>query len=272
MKILRLILAVSLVLALAAPAFSASVGRPIGMVPAGKWTLTASGDYLFEQKFKDYDLNRTSSVGASDTESKSAKFKQDQTYMASLAWGATDWLNLFVQAGYVRGGKWIDTDNATGQEWEADLKGQFAWGGGLKVKVWEPWDGGDLILAGRYFRYDDRSVDDWHNNTEGFPASQFWNTDDELDYWQVDLNALLYIRHHKFFAFFGAGWSYAEADFTGTWSASNAWVKYDSKMKLKDQINIPHGIGYQFTPNFSMMLVGEVLSRTAIGLNISWAF
>jgi hypothetical protein len=272
MRKLRLLLAVILVLAFTTPAISSSVGSPVGLVPKGKFTLSLSGDYLFEQKFKDYDLKRSSSAGASDTERKSAKFKEDQTYLATLAWGATDWLNIFAQAGWVRGGKWIDTDIATGQEWEAKLKDQFAWGLGAKASVWQPRPGWDLLVTARYFRYDDRKASDWENTTQGFPASRFWTTDDKLDYWQLDVNALLYVTHHKLSVFLGAGWSYAEADLSGRWNAPGAWVDYDSKMKLKDQINIPLGIGYQFTPDFSAMLAGELYSRTLVSLTISWTF
>jgi opacity protein-like surface antigen len=272
MRMLRLVIAVSLVLAFAAPAMAASVGSPAGLVAKGKWTLSLSGDYLIEQKFKDYDLKRTSSAGASDVERKSAKFEEDQTYLATLAWGATDWLNIFAQAGWARGGKWIDKDIDTGQEWEAKLKDQFVWGLGIKASVWQPRPGWDLLLTGRYYRYDDRKADDWQNNTQGFPANQYWNTDDKLDYWQVDLNALIHITHGNLFVYAGAGWSYAEADLSGRWTAPGAWVDYDSTMKLKDQINIPCGIGYQFTPNLSAMLSGEFWSRTLVGLSVSWTF
>ncbi len=272
MKKLQLLLAISLVLALATPAFAAGSGQPAGLVPMGKWSLSISGEYLIEQKFKDYDLNRRSSAGASDTEKKSAKFKEDQTYMATLAWGATDWLNLFAQAGWVRGGKWIDKDQATGQEWEAKLKDKFAWGLGAKAKVWEPRPGWQLLLTGRYFRYDDRKADDWENTTQGFPASQFWNTDDKLDYWQIDLNAVMLFKVGKVTPFIGAGWSYAEGDFTGRWTAPGSFVDYDSKFKLKDQLSAMLGLAYEFTPNMSLNLRGEFVARTAIALGFTWTF
>jgi opacity protein-like surface antigen len=272
MKKLQILLMTSLTLLITSAAWAAGLGQPAGLVPQGKWSLSVSGEYQFEQKFKDYDLTRRSSAGASDTERKSAKFKEDQAYMATLAWGATQWLNLFAQAGWVRGGKWIDNDLTTGQEWEAKLKDKFAWGAGVKVKVWEPKPGMQLLLTGRYFRYDDRKVEDWQNKTQGFPASQYWSTDDKLDYWQIDLNAVMFFQVGKLTPFVGAGWTYGEGKFNGRWTASGAYVDYDSKHKLKDELSALVGIAYAFTPNWSINLRGEFVARTAVSLGVTWTF
>jgi opacity protein-like surface antigen len=273
MRKLQIVLLFSLLILLAAAsAWAGSLGQPAGLVPAKKWTLSLSGEYFFEQKFKDYDLSRSTSAGVSDTERKSAKFKEDQTYLATLTWGATDWLNLFAQAGWVRGGKWIDDDLATGQQWEAKLKDKFAWGAGLKAKVWEPKPGWQLVLTGRYFRYDDRKVDDWQNTTQGFPASRYWNTDDKLDYWQVDLNAVMFFKLGQVTPFVGAGWSYAEGDFSGRWSAAGAYVDYDSKFKLKDELSALAGLTWEISPQWSISLQGAFVSRTAVTLGLTWTF
>jgi hypothetical protein len=266
------ILMASLFLLMASYAWAAGLGEPAGLVAKGKWSLSISGDYQFEQKLKDYDLTRRSSAGASDVERKSAKFKEDQAYMATLAWGASDWLNLFAQAGWVRGGKWMDKDLTTGQEWEAKLKDKFAWGAGLKVKVWEPKPGWQMVLTGRYFRYDDRKVEDWKNTTQGFPASQYWSTDDKLDYWQVDLNAVMFFQVGKFTPFVGAGWTYAEGDFNGRWTATGSYVDYDSKNKLKDELSALVGLAYAINPHWSINLRGEFVARTAISLGVSFTF
>ncbi len=272
MRKIQIVVLASLLMLLAAPVLAAGLGQPAGLVPAKKWTLSLSGEYSFEQKFKDYDLTRRSSSGVTDTERKSVKFKEDQTYLATLAWGATDWLNLFAQAGWVRGGKWIDTDLSTSEEWEAKLKDNFAWAAGLKAKVWEPKPGWQLLLSGRYFRYDNRKVEDWENKTQGFPASRYWSTDDQLDYWQVDLNAVMYFQVGQVTPYVGAGWSYAEGDFSGRWSSTGAYVDYDSKNKLKDEFSALLGLAWAITPHWSVNLQGEFISRTALTLGVSWTF
>lgn len=272
MRKLCLVLVALLVVALAPNAWAGALGQPPGMTPAGKWSLSLSGEYQFEQKFKDYDLHRASSAGASDTEKKSAKFKEDQAYLATLSWGASDWLNLFAQAGWVRGGKWQDKDLLTGQEWEAKLKDNFAWGAGLKVKVWEPRPGWSLLLAGRYFRYDDRKASDWQNNSMGYQADSDWVTDDKLDYWQVDLDAVMLFKLGMVTPYLGLGWSHAEAKLSGRWSAPGVQVDYDSKMKSKEELGALAGLALELGRGFSLNLQGEFITRTAVSLGVTWTF
>jgi len=98
------------------------LGNPVKMLKKGQFAAGFQGIYLFEQKFEDYSLKR-STAAASDTERKSAEFKEDKFYLATVSYGFTDWLDVFAKLGVVDGGEWKDSDLATGNQWEAKLKG-----------------------------------------------------------------------------------------------------------------------------------------------------
>lgn len=256
-------------------ALAQETGNPTTLTPKGGLTVGMAGGYIFEQRFRDYDLDRTSSSGASDSESKSAKFTDDRLLAASLTYGLTDWLNFYAQAGVVDGGKWVDNDIATGQDWQARLKSAFVWAVGGKVRVWEHKSGLGVLAGARYLRYDNRRVADWENTSTGLKADDYWTTDDRLDYWQVDATATLYWRQGLFTPYIGGGWSYSAARFSGRWtelSNPDSFVNYESTMYNRDQFTALAGLVVEPVKGLKVMIQGSFLSRTELTAGLSYTF
>ena len=250
------------------------LNNPGKMLKKGQFAVGFQGIYLFEQKFEDYSLKRSTAV-ASDTERKSAEFKEDKFYLATVSYGFTDWLDVFAKLGVVDGGEWKDSDLATGNQWEAKLKGRFVWGLGGKARVFQASNGLGLAVAAQYLRYDNRSVEDWKNLTRAFQADSSWIADDKLDYWQVDLMITAYWPIGVFTPYAGAGWSYAQAEFSGTWrdkSTPDISINYDATLNNEDVLAAIAGLNLDLGEHFSVNLQGTFIARTTLTVGLSYNF
>ncbi len=185
------------------------LGNPVKLLKKGQFEAGFQGIYLFEQQFEEYSLRR-SAAAASDTQRKSAEFKDDIFYLATVSYGITDRLDLFAKSGVVDGGEWKDVDLATGDQWEAKLKSRFVWGLGAKAQVFQASSGLGLAASAQFLRYSNRTVKDWKNLTREFQADSSWTVDDMLDYWQIDLLLTAFWPIGAFTPYAGAGWSWSD--------------------------------------------------------------
>lgn len=270
MKKILVLMAIFLLL----PAGMVSAREPVGpagLLKKGDWSVGLVGTYLNQQKFKDYTLRRDIDGAGSDQERKSAEFKDDVFSMAQVSYGLTDWANLYLRLGMASGGKWHDRDLAAGDEWEAKLKSNFVWALGAKARVWSLPQGPGVMLGAQYLRYDDRKVENWRNTTRGYDADSYWNTDDKLDYWQVDLQASLYWPLGAVTPWAGLIFSHAEADLTGRWNGLTS-LSYDSTMKTKDDLGAAWGLDWLINQHWMLNLSGVLAARTSVSLGLRYLF
>lgn len=250
------------------------MGNPVRLTPKGEFSLGLSASYLFEQKNKDYDLHRTYSDGGSDSGHKTGKFKQDQMYLLDFGYGLTNWLSVFAQAGVVTGGKMTDSEQGDNSNWESDMKTQFVWALGVKAQAFKLDNGLALDLSGRYLRYDDRKIEDYSEASYG-DAGQYWSTDDKMDYWQVDLNAIVSYAWGPVTPYVGLGYSYSEADFGGRWTAKDDpdyVVTYDAKIKNDNDLAALCGLDVDLGQGLALYVQGVFVTRTELSLGLNWSF
>ena len=260
---------------LASSAAADELGNPVKLTPKGQFSLGVSVNYVFEQKNKDYDLNRKYGDGTSDSGRKEGKFKDDQYYLLSLTYGLTDWLGVFAQAGVVRGGKSSDYDKDTGYNWESSLDDQFVWGVGAKARAFKLDNGLTLDLAARYLRYDNRKVDDYTETNSGAKADAYWWVDEEIDYWQVDLNAVVSRSWGPVTPYVGIGYSHSEADLTGRWRDKEyigEYIDYDATIKNDQPFAALCGVDIALGQGLALYAQGYFVARTALSVGLSWSF
>ena len=173
-------------------AFAQGLGNPAELIPKGEFAVGAQGNWVFKQGFEAHDLKRSYSDGYKDTSPiGGADFEGDQFYMATISYGVIDQINLFAKLGLVNGGTW--TDNEPGNNWKSDLGSNFTWAVGAKGKIYEFSNGLGFAASAQYLRYDNRKVNNWRSLDTGETAAEHgWNTDDNIDYWQVDAIASVY--------------------------------------------------------------------------------
>ena len=198
-------------------AWAQELGNPAMLIKQGEFDVGFQWSYMFKQGFEDYDLKRAYSDGYRDTERKGTDFEDDKTYMATLTYGIIDQINVFARVGMVDGGKWLDYQ--AGNNWKGDLESNFVWAIGAKGKVYEFDNGPGFGLAAQYMRYDDRKVKNWRSLETGETAGDLgWATDDDLDYWQLDVMANAYWTLGAFTPYVGAGYTYYKVNFSGKWT------------------------------------------------------
>lgn len=271
----KLVLAV-MAFSLAAPAaWALEPMNPTAMVEKGRVAVGYAGTYVFQQKLKEYDLKRSSTLEGQSTGKKQAKFEEDQFYLTTVTVGLADWLNVYGRAGVATGGKWKDHDVASGADWQADLGDTLAWALGAKARLWQFASGPALGLAVEYLRYDNRPVKKWRDTTASYSADEDWSTNDHLDYWQLDVTALAWWPLGRFTPFLGLGWSHAELSFDGLWSikgAPSGSLSYNSDMKLEDNLSAMLGLAANLTEGLSLTVSGTLVSQTAVSLGLAYNF
>ncbi len=265
-----------LLAAVAVPGAAAQeLGSPVKLTPKGQFSLGVSGVYVFEQKLKEYDLNRKFSDGHSDASKKSGKVQDDQYYLLSLTYGLTDWANVFVQAGVVSGGKWSDHDLTSGSDWEVNMGTQFAWAVGAKARVLSLDSGFNFDVSGRYLRYDNRTADDYYCSSGGFSGSTDYDISGEVDYWQVDVYIIASRTWGAFTPYVGVGYSYGEMDYSGHWILKedrSEYIDYDATVKNDDVFAALCGVDVSLGQGFSLYLQGTFVARTSLSLGLAWSF
>lgn len=263
-----------LAVAAVAPAEALELGNPAALTPKGQFDLGVSASYLFEQKVKDYDLGMRYSYGGSESSQCGGRLEDDQYYLLSLTYGLTDWLNVFGQAGLAHGGKMISLGLTSPTEWETKLKDEFVWAVGAKARAFQLDNGLALGLAARYLRYDNRKLSPWRENISGYEDTSEWIDDGKIDYWQVDLAAVLSLPLGPVTPYAGVGYAYSEAKETQRSANIHSpySVDYDATIKNKDQLLALCGLDVALGKGFSLYLQAEFVARTTLGLGLIWSF
>lgn len=269
-----LVLSGLLTLGLLASVGAQEAGNPVVLTPQGQFSLGWSMAQVFEQKHGDYDLRAANSATGTTTDQFSGKFEGDQYQLLELTYGLRDWCNVFAQAGLAQGGKFLSADANSGQEWESKLEDVFVWALGAKARAFKLGNGLALGLAARYLRYDDRKLGHWHENQSGYDDSVDSTADLKLDYWQVDLTAVLSLHLGPVTPYAGLGYTYSEAKESGrNYNLRNSsYVDYDATLRNQDQLAALCGLNLALGQGFSFYLQGEFVARTALGLGLSWSF
>lgn len=245
--------------------------KPGAMLKPGQFDVGVQGTYLVEQ---DLEYNAVKASRKSKTyivPTKNVKIADDKSYMATVAYGVTHWLNLYAKLGMTDGGK-LELTTFEGGVWgdsEIKLKGVFAWALGVKGRVFETRDGLGLLLAAQYLRYDDRKTGDTESVRFGRAVNDY-----SVSYWQADLAASLYKKLGPVTPYIGLGYEYAELNMSGT---DQPGSKFTYEVDLddvnnNDNLNAFVGLDWSITKNLLLNLQGDFIAQTAVTLGVSWAF
>ncbi len=255
---------------------AAWAGGALAFLEPGHWSLGAGADYLYRLHFDEYDLNRRFAGAGNDQVKKEAEFQEDVFTMADFAYGLSPRVNLMGRVGLVDGGKWLDKSLARGEQWEAKLGRALAWALGVRFRPWRLSPGGPgLLLTAWYLRYDDRSVRDWRNLSGGYAADHYWSTEDEIDYWQLDLQVLAYWPLGPAVPYAGVGYTHFRLDQEGTWRARQNGlldVSYDSSLEGRESLTLLAGLELDLGGRLFMDLRGIFVARTQVSLGLAYRF
>lgn len=256
---------------------AAAAGDPALLVDKGKLSIGLRATYLDEMELEDHDLKRTPSEGAAVVERKGASFNSDNIFLADITYGVADWLNLSASLGLATDGEWRSTDKASGDLWKSKMDSVFVWGLGAKARLYKADNGITILAEAKYLRYDDRKISDWKNTTANYSAEEYWNIDDSLDYWQLDMMITGSWNLGDFTPYLGLGYSYGEADFSGNWRshqypAQPITYAYESNMKLKNNFKALLGCQLKIIDGFNLLAEASFFSQTAFSLGLSWEF
>jgi len=273
MKRVLCLLVVAFVLS-GATALAAEPGNPAMLIRQGQFDVGFQWTSMFKQGFEDYDLKRTYSDGYRDSQKKSADFENDQYYVATVTYGVIDQINVFARLGMVDGGKWLDYE--PGNNWKGDLESNFVWAVGAKGNIYEFDNGLGFGLAAQYMRYDNRKVNNWRSLETGETARELgWATDDDFDYWQLDVMANAYWSIGPFTPYVGAGYTYYDVSFSGKWTHEipyYGWINYDASFSNENRFTALVGLDMDLGMNFKANIQGTFVSSTALTIGISYCF
>ncbi len=255
-------------------AWAGQLGNPAKLIGQGRFDLGFQWNSMFKQGFEDYGLKRTYSNGYRNDGRKGAEFENDQYYMGTITYGIIDQINVFAQLGIVDGGKWLDQE--AGNNWKADLGSNFVWAIGAKGKIYEFQNGLGFGLGAQYMRYDDRKAKNWRSTDTGETAGQLgWNTEDNLDYWQLDIMANAYWTIGAFTPYVGAGYTYYDVNYSGRWTHETtdfSSVEYSGSFSNQNNFTGIVGLDADLGMNFKANIQGTFVSSTALILGISYCF
>lgn len=276
---MRVTIFVALVLMLLTPAVAPaqSGGHPVKLLSPGDFNFSLVTAYTLNTDMADYDLTRTGNDGSAVTERNTARFKNEFSYLAEAAFGLTNWLTVYGRAGCVTGGKMIDKNIASDTEWQANLGTALAWQVGGRFLIYSFEKGPSLVIDASYLRYDNRSVSNWQNNTQGYSASDFWSTDDNLDYQQVEALLAVNWTFGRFNFFGGVGYTYGWTNFSGSWTDNDYPVKYpnydyDSTMTLQNNITPLIGLEAKVIDSLTVGFAARTVSQTMFSLWLGYTF
>ncbi|MFH1059382.1 MAG: hypothetical protein V1797_11995 [Pseudomonadota bacterium] len=256
------------------------MAAPMGLtgkqLKQGQFAMGLTGGYVFEHQFAVTDLVSNYKSGGQDTGRIKSKFKDDQRYMLQFAYGVSDRAALYVAAGTATNGAWAMHNLDSNQRWNARLKNSFVWAVGGQTQIWKLPNGIGLDLVAQYLRFDDRKLKDWTNDTIGWQAGEAWAVQDKIDfYWQAEVLARMAWTLGMFTPYVGAGWSHAEAKFTGSWTGVKGnpdSVDYNAQLVSDDELLTTAGVEVALRQNLSLTLEGRFLAETEAGLGLNWQF
>ena len=254
--------------------FAGDLGNPANLIGGGQFDVGFQWTDRFKQSFEDYDLKRSYSDGYRDSEKKGADFENDQYYMATFTYGIIDRINVFAKLGVVDGGKWLDYQ--PGNNWKGDLESNFVWAVGAKGKLYEFDNGLGFGLAAQYLRYDNRKVNNWRSEETGESASDLgWSTNDNLDFWQLDILANAYWKIGAFTPYVGAGYTYYDVNFSGNWIHEISYygsVDYSASFSNENNFTGLVGLDVDLPLGFKANIQGTFVSSTALTIGVSYCF
>lgn len=257
-------------------AWAAPMGLTGKQLQQGQFAMGLTGSYVFEHRFAPTEMARTVNYASQSAAQVETKFKDDQRYMLQFAYGVSDRVALYVAAGTATNGSYYLHDVTTNQRWTARLKNSFVWALGAQTQVWKLPNGIGLDLVAQYLRFDDRKVKDWTNETTGFQAGEGWATQDKIDYfWQAEVLAKMSWTLGMFTPYVGAGWSHAEAKYTGSWlgvKGNPDTVEYNAQLVSNDELLTTAGVEVALRQNLSLTLEGRFLAETEAGFGLNYKF
>ena len=273
-----LILLIMMAGMLAAPALADDLGNPAQLLQPGHSNFGVSGDYIILQRFKDVGVDSRSTTTGESYQYLSENMKEQSQFMATATYGVLDWLNIFGRFGVIDGGKLTTHNLSTGAEWQGRYYNDFVWAAGAKALLWEapgPFGPG-FMITGQYLRYDDRKVSEW-KQTSGptYDAESLYYVQDEIKYyWQTDVVATAYWTCRQFKPYVGAGVSYSEAKFTGSWTnnAGTSRTDYDYYVRNNDVLLTLVGCDVNLGCNFKLNLQADFIARDQVSLGLSYNF
>ncbi len=246
---------------------------PSAMPRKGQFKVGVQGSWIFAQDLKDFDAKVTHGAAQYSVAVKDTKITNDQSYMASVAYGVNDRFSLYAKLGIKNGGQFKfsnwDADSGTWWSNKFKLKSVFAWALGAKVLVFESSEGLGALLAGQYQRYDDRKSGDMESQGHGISLNDF-----KADYWQTDISACIYKMLGPLTLYAGMGYEYAELRIAGYANLGTSYANYIDfgDMKNKDSLKAFVGLGWRVASNLSLTLQGDFITHNGVTLGVGWDF
>jgi opacity protein-like surface antigen len=276
---MRKLICVSLLssLVFTGPALAGDLPSPAQVLKSGQFSLGISGTWLSEQKFKDADIKTATVYANGSRESGGGRFaglklKDDQFYLATLAYGLTDCLSVFARAGVATGVKeqysWLN--NGRWSPVEVKLSDAFTWGLGAKARLFETSGGLGATLSAQYLRYD--KCDEQKPLVNG-AAMTLDSFDYQAEYQQVDVVAAIYQRLGVFTPYVGLGYDWAQFKFSGTFGVTGAYTgSGDFSSTNQDSLAALVGCDLALGERFALNLQGGFVSSTTCALGLTYLF
>ncbi|RJX36097.1 MAG: hypothetical protein C4525_01955 [Desulfarculus sp.] len=272
-KLWGLSLAALLLLSAAPSALAGEMGGAASFVPKGMYRVSIQAGYVNEQKMKDIGGEASSASFASPQQD--IKIKEDKHFGAVITYGLHERINVFAELGLVSDGRLSGDRTVPGtsakQNLEATLKDALAWAVGIKGQLWEHKKGFGVMASARYFRYDDRKVDDWTGTGAGADIKGL-GSDTSLDYWQFDLAVAAYWRFKRVTPYLGAKYSYAEGRLSGSWNLGSARGNIDDKYEPESPLGLFAGVDLRLFKRFHLNLQANFYDQTAFWVSGNYDF
>ncbi|MCF8042788.1 MAG: hypothetical protein K9K65_18450 [Desulfarculaceae bacterium] len=269
-----LLLALALVFVAGAAAQAAEMGGSYYFIKKGMFEVSLQGTYVNESKLKQTD----NGGGTFLAPRQDVKIKQDKQVGAIVAYGLHDRINVWVELGAAFDGRLSGSSRIPGTstygDTEATLENVFAWAVGIKGKLYEhkPNKGFGIAAALRYYRYDDRKADNWTVTDTGSSFAKL-QTDAQFSYWQFEGSVSAYWKFKRFVPYFGAKYTYAEGDLSGTWSQSGTGSGgLGQNYEPEEQLGLFGGFDYHFRKHWRINVQANFYSDTALMVSGSYVF
>lgn len=259
------------------PASAGIIQTTPNMVRQGQFAVSLSASWLGEQEFKRQDsYSYRNSAGENLTLHSPKwdfKIRDDQLYMMKFAYGIMDRLNVYAKLGVVTGGKLESTMSYQGGGSGSDtekLKTNLAWALGVQGTVIEFGDNDAGIVMGvEYLRYDNRKL----SYDSGQMSSWVDSDVGSMDYWQVDVSAILYVPFPWLTPYIGLAYTYSETSYDLKWTyVDHTWEEAEFTLKDKNCIMPMAGAFIPIGPYFTLDVQATFVARYSGSLSLSYYF